>query len=420
VEWEGTSPFLEKAVVRLQNIRRRGEDFESGALLIPQDIRLQPQDLSLLLAAGHEEIKVYQKPRVAFLPTGSELVLHTSEYGNGKVLESNSAMVAEMVKDWGGEFLLADPVEDEPEVLAKRIQDLTAQCDILVISAGTSMGVHDHTSAVLEKLGRIRFHGVALHPARPVILADVSTIPVLGLPGYPVAAFIACYVYLRPLMLALSKIDWKLKQDVFISAEDIPAKDTDYFYRVHLYDVDGRVFAKRILRGAGSILSLSQMDGLMHVPPAVDIHKRDGVRVDIVNERWQNSFAVQGIPDPNVFHLFELFRQSLPSSRILFWDASVNESLQAIIERNAHMAIIAVEEDSDPFPGYATQLQEPMLRFRIFTRDSRTHYDLVVLESHSTLKSIRQLIDLMRSSEFLNYLHSQDGCQASSSSTPFF
>ncbi len=269
----------------------------------------------------------------------------------------------------------------------------------------------DLTFEAIQELGQIHFHGVALHPAKPVILADVSGIPVLGLPGYPVAAYIASFIYLRPLVLSLSKIEWKAKQDVFISAEDIPAKDVDCFYRVCLYDVDGRIYAKRILQGAGSILSVSRMDGLMHVPPGIEIHKRDGVRVDILNERWQTTLAVQGIRDSNVLRLFEFFHQTFPPHRILFWDAPMKEALQSMIERNAHMAVIAAEEDSNPFPEYAAQLQEPMLRFPLFTRDSKIQTDLIVLESHFDLPAVRHLVDLASSSEFEQHIRSQEGCE---------
>lgn len=413
VIWQGDSPRLEKSVVPFQNIRAQGEDFRSGTLLLPRNICLQAQDLSLLLAGGHEEIEVYCKPLVVFVPTGSELVLHASDPPNGKSLESNSAMIAGMVQEWGGDFLLTEPVEDDRKALETRIQEWTSQADVLVISAGTSMGSRDLTSSVLQELGKVYFHGVALHPAKPVILADVSAVPVIGLPGYPAAAYVASYLYLRPVVLALSNLEWKRKQDVMISPEELPAKETDYFYRVHLYDVDGRTYAKRIIRGAGSVMSLSQMDALMHIPPNLEIHKRDGVRVDIVNDRWQNSFAVQGAEDPNVMRLFELFHLTLPSHRMLFWESTAKDALQSMMERNAHMAVICSDDESDPFPQYASQLQEPMLRHRLFTRNSCQHFDLIVLESHTELPAIQRLIDLIYSEDYTRYILSQEGCEVS-------
>ena len=410
VKWENEAPRLDKPVVAFQNVRKRGEDFHSGALLIPQQKRLRPQDLALLLTAGHEEIEVFRKPKVVFLPTGSELVVHASEQQKGKILESNSAMISGLVDSWGGEFQLAEPVDDELGNLSSRIEELATQCDVLVISAGTSMGIRDLTFSSLQKLGTVHFHGVAVHPARPVILADISGTPVLGLPGYPVAAFVAAHFYLRPLVLSLSKVEWTRKHEIFISAEDFPAKEDDYFYRVHLYDVDGRVYAKRILSGAGSIFSLSKMDGLMHVPPGVEIHKRDGVRVDIFNESWQNSFAIQGVSAAIVRHLFDLFHQTMPSHRILFWDASFKDALQSMVERNAHMAVISVEKDADPFPEFAGQLQEPLIRVPIFTRDGNQSVCLVVFESHCAIPAVHHLLDILQSPEFKNYIRSQDGC----------
>lgn len=381
VQWRVENPILDRPVAFMQNVRRAGEDFEAGALLFASGHRLQPQDLSLLLTAGYEEMEVVKRPVVTFIPTGSELVLHESELKTENMVESNSAMIAGLVESWGGEFLITSAVPDEDDALLQMIRSNLAASDIVLISAGTSMGTRDRTGTVLQELGKIYFHGVALHPAKPVILAEVGNVPVIGLPGYPAAAYIAAYLYLRPLVCKLSLVEPRIRHEVLISSEDVPIRPTDSFYRVHCFDVDGRVYVRRIRGGAGAIFALSRMDGLMHVPANTPIRKRDAVRVDLIREVTQDSLVIRGASDPIVLRLFDIFSEENPADRILFWETSTEDALESIIERNSHLAIITTQQDGeDVFPEFAERLQENMLRYRIFTRivslilDSPDHF----------------------------------------------
>jgi putative molybdopterin biosynthesis protein len=369
VEWEDEKPALRKPFVPAQNVRLVAEDFEGGTLLFPAYHRLQPQDLSLLLTAGYEQVAVFRKPVVTFIPTGSELVLNKADLGNGRIIESNSAMTSALVEAWGGEFRMSEPVEDETGILTTRIKSSLATSDILLISAGTSKGTRDLTGMVLAEIGKVHFHGVELQPARPVIFAEIGNVPVIGLPGYPASAFVASYLYLKPLVCKLSGVKNKNHQDVFISAEEIAAKPTDCYYKVNIFDVDGRVYVRKLPGGAGSFLTLSLMDGLMHVPSNTPIKKRDAVRVDILRDPIPNSLVIRGASHSVILRLFDIFREQNPDDRLLFFKAPSQEALENIVERNCHLAIITTQQDGeDIFPEFASHLQENMLRYRIFTR----------------------------------------------------
>jgi molybdopterin molybdotransferase/putative molybdopterin biosynthesis protein len=410
IRWEDDQPVLEKPVSFMQNVRRAGEDFHAGALLLQSGHRLEPQDLSLLLTAGFEEIEVAKRPIVTFIPTGSELVAQQSEMKSENVMESNSAMIAGLVESWGGEFRITSAVEDEDDALLKMIRSNLAESDILLISAGTSMGTGDRTGNALHQLGKIYFHGVALHPAKPVILAEIGNVPVIGLPGYPAAAYVAAYLFLRPLVCKLSRVEQRIRQEVLISSEDIPSRSTDSFYRVHCFDVNGRIYVRRIPGGASSILTLSRMDGLMHVPADTPIRKRDAVRVDLFRDITPNSLVIRGASDPVVLRLFDIFHEQNPTDRILFWETSTEEALENIVERNSHLAIIATQQDGeDAFPEFADRLQENMLRHRIFTRSvnrgatfhaAAEHLDLVVPEEYLEFPPVKKLLRLLISDQF--------------------
>ncbi|HEY4490999.1 MAG TPA: molybdopterin-binding protein, partial [Acidobacteriota bacterium] len=252
----------------------------------------------------------------------------------------------------------------------QKIKTYASKTDILVISAGTSKGIKDITAkAVEDAAGKIHFHGVAIQPGKPVLFAEVGDVPVIGLPGYAAAAFIAAHLYLRPLVTHFSGVGADLPRSNFISAEELAPRPVDSFYRIQLYDVDGQVYARKIARGASSLVSLSEMDGLMHVPPNVAIKKRDAVRVDIIRDRAQNSVVATGVDDPNTHRLFDLVRECLPQHRLLFFDATSEKALQNIVERNTHLAIISTPDRGvDIFPAHTKQLQEPQHRYRLFTR----------------------------------------------------
>jgi molybdenum cofactor synthesis domain-containing protein len=316
---------------------------------------------------------------VTFIPTGSELIQENK-------IESNSAMIAALVESWGGIFKLADAVPDDRAALRQAIREAIASSEIVIVSAGTSMGTRDLTASMVQELGTLWFHGVAVQPAKPVLMGQVGDVPVVGLPGYPASAYIASIYFVQPLVRALSGVENRPFREVHISAEEIPARNTDSIYRVNLFDVDGRIYVRKIPRGAGSVLSLSRMDGLMHVPPDTAIHKRDGVRIDIVQDRSANTIAIRGATDRALERLWDLFKNALPSHRLLFWPAKGEDALESIIERNCHIAIVNTYCERDLFPEFARQLQENMLRYRILSRTIG-----VVVADSSTINSVHDL-----------------------------
>jgi putative molybdopterin biosynthesis protein len=384
VSFEGDVAIVEVPIVPMENIRMKGEDFKEGSLLFAAGYFLTAPDLSLLLAAGHESIEVLRRPVITFLPTGSELVTDNKSSRAENIIESNSAMVRSLVESWGGVLKIADPIADDATALKQAIREAVANSDIVIVSAGTSMGTRDLTASAIQELGTLWFHGVQLQPAKPVLMGQIGDVPIVGMPGYPVSAYITSIYFLQPLVKTLSGFASQLHREVHISAEDLPARNMDTIYRVNLFEVDGRIYVRKISRGASSVLSLSRMDGLMHVPAGIEIHKRDGVRIDIIQDRSANTLAIRGAWDPAFNHLLDQFKNSMPSHRILFWEADANDALQSIIEKNCHIAFINTYTEHDLFPEFARQLQENMLRFRILSR---------TVGLTSTLNSLHDLPD---------------------------
>jgi len=185
------------AVAEGENVAPVGEDVAAGQHLYDAGHRLRPSDLGLLKSVGVDAVAVRERPSVAVIPTGEELV--QSDPDPGEVVETNGLTVSRYVERWGGSATYRDVVTDDREALRVAIQrDLTE--DVVVTTGGSSVGERDLLPEVVADLGEILFHGVALKPGHPVAAGTVEGTPVLVLPGYPVACIVNAVQFLRPLL----------------------------------------------------------------------------------------------------------------------------------------------------------------------------------------------------------------------------
>ncbi len=172
---------------------RRDEDAARGAGLVPAGRPLRPQDLGLLASAGVTEVAVHARPRVAIVSTGDEVVdPATASLEAGQVRDASALALAALVRDAGGDPDLLGIVPDDGERLAAVLGDAVASSDVVVVSAGSSVGARDETAAAVAGLGPpgIWAHGIAIRPGKPTLLADCGGVPLIGLPGNPRSALV--------------------------------------------------------------------------------------------------------------------------------------------------------------------------------------------------------------------------------------
>jgi molybdopterin molybdotransferase len=172
---------------------RRDEDAAQGADLVPAGRPLRPQDLGLLASAGVIEVGVHARPRVAIVSTGDEVVdPGTASLEAGQVRDASALALAALVRDAGGDPNLLGIVPDDRERLAAVLRDAVASSDVVVVSAGSSVGARDETAAAVAGLGApgIWAHGIAIRPGKPTLLADCGGVPLIGLPGNPRSALV--------------------------------------------------------------------------------------------------------------------------------------------------------------------------------------------------------------------------------------
>jgi putative molybdopterin biosynthesis protein len=196
-------------LARGKNVRRAGEDFAAGEVLVPAGRRLRPGDLAAAAAAGRETVAVTRPPVVAIIPTGDEIRPVGSVTGPGEILDTNSLMLAGRCRQVGAVPVVSDVQPDDPDALAAEIRRAALGADLVLVIAGSSRGRDDHASAVLAQVGGVAVAGVAVRPGHPALLGHAKRLPggvapVIGLPGYPLATAVIFELFAAPLLAAIA------------------------------------------------------------------------------------------------------------------------------------------------------------------------------------------------------------------------
>jgi putative molybdopterin biosynthesis protein len=283
---------IRASVAPWSHVRPLGEDIVATQLVLPAGHILRPVDLGAIAAAGHEEVKVARKPKVAVLPTGTELVPIGSKLKAGDILEYNSLVLAAQINSMGGEAMRYPIIKDDFDLICENVREAVQDHDLILLNAGSSAGAQDFSAKVVEKLGTLLVHGVAVRPGHPVILGMLNRqppvknrnankeiasgkniprndmVPIIGVPGYPVSAALTIDIFVEPLIAQwLGRRPNELPTEMATLTRKIvsPPGDDDYV-RVVVGKIGDRLLAAPLSRGAGVITSLVQADGLALIP----------------------------------------------------------------------------------------------------------------------------------------------------------
>lgn len=281
---------IRAAVAPWSHVRPLGEDIVATQLVLPAGHVLKPADLGAIAAAGHQTVRVARKPKVAILPTGTELVPIGSKLKAGDILEYNSLVIAAQIKQMGGEPTRYPITKDDFDLICQRVSEAAQTHDLVLLNAGSSAGAEDFSAKVVEKLGMLLVHGVAVRPGHPVILGmtrnekagngkrdasnlslvsdSSSLVPIIGVPGYPVSAALTVDIFAEPIIakwLGRRPLELPTEEATLTRKLVSPAGDDD-FVRVVVGKVGEKLLAAPLSRGAGVITSLVQADGLALVP----------------------------------------------------------------------------------------------------------------------------------------------------------
>ncbi|MDF2883113.1 MAG: putative molybdopterin biosynthesis protein MoeA/LysR substrate binding- protein [Clostridiaceae bacterium] len=286
-----------------QNIRPIGEDIVETQLIVPSKHLIRPVDIGSLIAGGAYEVNVYRKPIVGIIPTGTEMVEPGGELKVGDIVEFNSRVFAAQVQQWGGVPKRFDIVKDDYLLIKEAIQKAVDQCDIVLINAGSSAGREDFTCKVIEELGEVCVHGVAIKPGKPVILGSIENKPVVGIPGFPVSAYFVMENICKRIVNEFIGLGIEEKKivDAVLSRRTMSSLKYLEFVRVKLGYVGGKFIATPISRGAGTTMSLVRADGVLEVPQNVEGYEAGTVvSVKLLRsiEEIKNTLVCIGSHDP--------------------------------------------------------------------------------------------------------------------------
>jgi putative molybdopterin biosynthesis protein len=266
---------IETSTPPWRHVRRVGEDIVATELLLPERRRLTPFDIGALLSSGVFTVSVFERARLAIIPTGDEVLDYETRPtpGPGQVIESNSAMLAALAGEWGAVVRRRPPVPDKPELLEAAVKEaLESDAHIVVLGAGSSAGAKDYSKSIFEKFGEIFVHGVSAMPGKPSMLGVARGKLVVCAPGYPVSAVVCFEELVKPLAAWLCRGEALHRPAAeAVMARDAPSKlGLEEFLRAAMGKVGERLVAVPLARGAGLITSLTKAQGLVRIPANVE------------------------------------------------------------------------------------------------------------------------------------------------------
>jgi molybdopterin molybdotransferase/putative molybdopterin biosynthesis protein len=331
------------SVAPWNHVRLVGEDVVATELLLPRAHRLRPYDLGALLAAGHTKVKVKEKPRVAILPTGNELIEPGDEPTPGAVIDFNSSVLSAFVREWGGEPVKSARVVDDPEKLGAALREALEKNHVAAIIAGSSAGEHDFTAEVIAKEGELLAHGIDVMPGKPAVLGIVGGKPVIGIPGYPVSAIVIAREFLRPVVEKLLGAGGSASPMVkALVPKKIPSHlGLEEFVRVHLGRVEDKLIAAPLGRGAGVITTMVHADGLMRIPTLVEgINAGEELDVELLRPLAdvENTILAIGSHDLAIGVLEDRLKLVHPEYKIAATNVGSLGGLFALKRRETHIA----------------------------------------------------------------------------------
>jgi putative molybdopterin biosynthesis protein len=343
----GESIEIQASVAPWTAVRPMGEDMVATELVLPANHLLKPVDLGALAGCGHATVSVRRRPRVAIIPTGTELVTveQAARDGlhSGDIIEYNSLVLAAQVREWGAFPTRYQIVVDDYERIRDAVRESAATHDLVLVNAGSSAGSEDFTASVVEELGTLLVHGVAVRPGHPVILGIVTdhNTPIIGIPGYPVSCALTGEIFVEPLIshwLGLPQKE-KPKLKATISRKLLSPIGEDEWVRVTVGQVGERTVAAPLSRGAGVITSLVRADGIVRIPRFSEgVEAGHDVTVELYRDPSEIERTIVHIGSHDL--CLDLLAQFLADANRRFTSANAGSlgGLTALRRKDAHLA----------------------------------------------------------------------------------
>jgi molybdopterin molybdotransferase len=259
-----------------RNVRPRGEDVAKGSVVAERGAVITPGILGLLAGVGRARVSVARRPVVALIGSGDELtsVADFDAVRRGdRIVATNGYVLGAIIRAAGGEVLDLGVAPDKREQIRALFADGAARADLVVTTAGVSVGEHDHTKSIVEELGRVEFWRISARPGSQLAFGTIGTTPWLGLPGNPVSAAITGELFVRPAVLRLQGVAAVHRAPILVRLGQRVqgAAGTTLLLRARLVPYDGGFLAELTgPQGSGLMSSMARADALLVIPPGVE------------------------------------------------------------------------------------------------------------------------------------------------------
>ncbi len=269
-ELEGETLRVLKPAAPGASVVRADADLKRGQLILARGHRLRPQDLGALLGVGVTRVSAFAQLQVGIISTGDELIAPEERPRPGQVRDINSTTLAAQLRALGVNPVPYGITRDRQATLTDAVSHALSECDAVLLSGGSSVGVRDAALEVLERFGRVYVHGIRVKPGKPTIFALCGDKPAFGLPGNPVSSMVVVEKFVAPILLKRAGCArWTRPRPLcsaMLSKNAPSARGRDDFVRVRLSERSGTTWAEPIFAHSNSISSLSGAHGLVPIP----------------------------------------------------------------------------------------------------------------------------------------------------------
>ena len=281
---EGDAILARVTVERGKHVVPRGEDMRVGDEVLSPGMVLTPARVGVLAALGLAQAQVFRRPRVTLLPTGTEVVPPGRPLEMGQVYDSNAPALTPLVREAGAVVERTPVLDDELEVQEEALRSAAGTSEVVVVTGGSSVGERDLLAPVMERLGSVEFHGVAIKPGKPVLFGRLDDTLVLGLPGNPTSCLLSAWLFLRPALRRMARLPPEPQRcrQAKLTAPVQSVLGRDQLMMVRLEVVDDELHATPCYRGSGAIMSMAQADGLVAFPADTGASAGDQIEVELL------------------------------------------------------------------------------------------------------------------------------------------
>ena len=326
-----------------QHIRQIGEDVCAGEMILPSFMEVTPAAIGAMIAGGVLALEVIARPVVGIIPTGDEIVPPCTDPKPGDIMEFNSSIFSAMLASWGAEAKTYPIVPDKYEQIRVMLEKAAAECDLVILNAGSSAGRDDYSVSAVREVGEVLYHGVAIKPGKPAILGYRSAVPILGVPGYPVSGIIVIDELLRPLIDRWygREPDGGTRTRAKLTRPVVSGLKYQEYVRVRMGYVGNTLMASPLPRGSGVVSSFMKADGMLEVPQGTEGYTAgEEVRVRLLRDkqRLKNTLVVISSHEPLLDELADLIHRE--DRRLFLSSAHVGSmgGIMAVRRGEAHAA----------------------------------------------------------------------------------